>query len=117
VLRDGQEVEVPVAELQVGDVMVVRPGAKVPTDGEIVEGNSHLDESIATGESVPGRERAGRRGDRRHDQQGGMLKVRATRVGADTFLSQVIRLVEEAQGSKVPIQEFADRVTGGSCRR
>jgi len=111
VLRDGEEVEVPTAELQVGDVMVVRPGAKMPTDGEIVEGNSHLDESIATGESVPIEKGPGDPVIGATINKEGLLKVRATKVGADTFLSQVIRLVEEAQGSKVPIQEFADRVT------
>jgi Cu+-exporting ATPase len=112
VLRDGQEVEVQVADLQPGEVMVVRPGAKVPTDGEIVEGSSHLDESIATGESVPVEKGPGDAVIGATINKEGMLKVRATRVGADTFLSQVIRLVEQAQGSKVPIQEFADRITG-----
>jgi P-type Cu+ transporter len=112
VLRDGQEVEVPVAELQAGDIMVVRPGAKVPTDGEIVEGNSHLDESIATGESVPVEKGPGDAVIGATINKEGLLRVRAIKVGADTFLSQVIRLVEEAQGSKVPIQEFADRITG-----
>ena len=112
VLRDGQEVEVPVAELQPGDVMVVRPGAKVPTDGEIVDGNSHLDESIATGESVPVEKGPGDAVIGATINKEGVLRVRATRVGADTFLSQVIKLVEEAQGSKVPIQELADRLTG-----
>lgn len=109
--RDNEEIEVPIAELIVGDVMVVRPGAKVPTDGEIVEGNSHLDESIATGESVPVEKGPGDGVLGATINNEGMLKIRATKVGADTFLSQVIRLVEEAQGSKVPIQEFADRVT------
>jgi P-type Cu+ transporter len=112
VLRDGTEIDVPVAGLEVGDVMLVRPGAKVPTDGEILEGNSHLDESIATGESVPIEKGPGDRVIGATINKEGLLKVRATRVGADTFLAQVIRLVEEAQGSKVPIQEFADRVTG-----
>jgi len=112
VLRDGREVELPVAELAVGDVMVVRPGAKVPTDGEIIEGASHLDESIATGESVPVEKGPGDAVIGATINKEGLLKVRATRVGADTFLAQVIRLVEQAQGSKVPIQEFADRVTG-----
>jgi P-type Cu+ transporter len=112
VLRDGNEVEIAIADLQVGDIMVVRPGAKIPTDGEIVEGNSHLDESIATGESVPAEKGPGDPVLGATINKEGMLQVRATRVGADTFLSQVIRLVEEAQGSKVPIQEFADRVTG-----
>ena len=112
VLRNGEEVEVPVAELQAGDLMVVRPGAKIPTDGEIVEGNSHLDESIATGESLPIEKGRGDPVIGATINKEGMLKIRATKVGADTFLSQVIRLVEEAQGSKVPIQEFADRITG-----
>jgi P-type Cu+ transporter len=112
VLRDGAEIEMPVSELDVGDVMLVRPGAKVPTDGEIVDGNSHLDESIATGESVPIEKGPGDTVIGATINKEGLLKVRATRVGADTFLAQVIRLVEEAQGSKVPIQEFADRVTG-----
>jgi len=112
VRRHGQEVEVPVAELETGDIMVVRPGAKVPTDGEIVEGSSHLDESIATGESVPVEKGPGDAVIGATINKEGMLKVRATKVGADTFLSQVVRLVEEAQGSKVPIQELADRLTG-----
>ncbi|MEX2131573.1 MAG: heavy metal translocating P-type ATPase [Pseudohongiellaceae bacterium] len=111
VLRDGREVEIPVMELQVGDVMVVRPGGKVPTDGEIVEGVSHLDESIATGESVPVEKQPGDTVIGATINKEGLLRVKATRVGADTFLSQVIRLVEQAQGSKVPIQEFADRLT------
>lgn len=112
VLRDGREVELPVAELVLGDVMLVRPGAKVPTDGEIIEGVSHLDESIATGESVPVEKGPGNAVIGATINKEGLLKVRATKIGADTFLSQVIRLVEQAQGSKVPIQEFADRVTG-----
>lgn len=111
-LRDGKEVEVPVAQVVLGDIMVVRPGAKVPTDGEIVEGVSHLDESIATGESVPVEKTAGDPVIGATINKEGLLHVRATRIGADTFLAQVIRLVEQAQGSKVPIQEFADRVTG-----
>jgi Cu+-exporting ATPase len=111
VLRDGEEVEVAVAELQAGDVMLVRPGAKIPTDGEIVDGTSHLDESLATGESVPVEKGPGDTVIGATINKEGLLKVRATRVGADTFLSQVIRLVEQAQGSKVPIQEFADRLT------
>ncbi len=111
VLRDGEEVEVPVRELQVGDLMVVRPGQKIPTDGEVEEGGSHVDESIATGESVPVEKGKGDEVLGATINKEGVLKVRATRIGKDTFLSQVIRLVEEAQGSKVPIQAFADRVT------
>ncbi|MEC9341036.1 MAG: heavy metal translocating P-type ATPase [Pseudomonadota bacterium] len=108
---EGEEVEVPIAELAVGDVMVVRPGGKVPTDGEVLSGTSHLDESIATGESVPVEKTVGDTVIGATINKEGLLQVRATKVGADTFLAQVIRLVEEAQGSKVPIQEFADRVT------
>lgn len=111
VVRDGQETEVPIEELAIGDVMVVKPGAKVPTDGEIIDGYSHLDESIATGESVPVEKGPGKMVLGSTMNKEGLLKVKATKIGADTFLSQVIRLVEQAQGSKVPIQEFADKVT------
>jgi P-type Cu+ transporter len=111
VLRDGGEIEVPIAELLVGDVMLVRPGGKIPTDGEVMEGSSHVDESIATGESVPVEKGPGDMVLGATINKEGQLRVRATRVGADTFLSQVIRLVEQAQGSRVPIQEFADRLT------
>jgi Cu+-exporting ATPase len=111
ILRDNKEIELPVAKLVAGDIMLIRPGAKIPTDGEIIDGNSHLDESIATGESVPIEKGPGESVIGATINKEGLLKVRATKVGADTFLAQVIRLVEEAQGSKVPIQEFADRVT------
>ncbi|MCH8506808.1 MAG: heavy metal translocating P-type ATPase, partial [Ectothiorhodospiraceae bacterium] len=110
--RDGEEVEVPVSELVAGDIMIVRPGEKVPTDGEVVEGESHLDESLATGESIPVYKAAGDGVIGATVNKEGRLRVRATRVGSETFLSQVVRLVEETQGSRVPIQEFADRVTG-----
>lgn len=110
--RDGEERDLPVKELQPGDIMVVRPGDKVPTDGEVVEGESHLDESIATGESVPVYKSTGDLVIGATINKEGRLRVRATKVGGDTFLSQVIKLVEQAQGSRVPIQEFADRMTG-----
>jgi Cu+-exporting ATPase len=112
VLRDDREVEVPIEEVMVGDVMVVRPGEKIPTDGTVIEGESAVDESMATGESMPVNKRPGDEAIGATINQEGLLKVEATRVGKDTFLAQVIKLVEEAQGSKVPIQEFADRVTG-----
>ncbi|MDW8102770.1 MAG: heavy metal translocating P-type ATPase [Anaerolineae bacterium] len=111
VLVNGQEVEVPVEKLQVGDIILVRPGEKIPTDGIVVEGESSVDESIATGESMPVNKRPGDEVIGATINHDGFLKIRATRVGKDTFLAQVIKLVEEAQGSKVPIQEFADRVT------
>ena len=111
VLRDGHEVEVPIEEVLVGDVMVVRPGEKVPTDGVVLAGESAVDESMATGESMPVNKRPGDEAIGATINQEGLLKIEASRVGKDTFLAQVIKLVEEAQGSKVPIQEFADRVT------
>lgn len=110
--RDGRELEVPVKALQPGDIMVVRPGDKVPTDGAVIEGESHLDESIATGESVPVYKAPGDIVIGATINKEGWLRVKATKVGGDTFLSQVIRLVEQAQGSRVPIQELADRMTG-----
>ncbi|MDN3519834.1 heavy metal translocating P-type ATPase [Aquisalimonas lutea] len=109
--REGEEVEVPVKELQAGAIMIVRPGEKIPTDGEVIEGESSVDESIATGESAPVEKATGATVLGATINQQGLLKVRATRVGKDTFLSQVIRLVEEAQGSRVPVQELADRIT------
>ena len=112
VLVDGMEVEIPIEKVAVGDVMVVRPGEKIPTDGIILEGESAVDESMATGESMPVNKCPGDEAIGATVNQEGLLKVRATKVGKDTFLSQVIKLVEECQGSKVPIQEFADRVTG-----
>ncbi len=112
ILRDGVEAEVPIEAVQVGDVMVVRPGEKIPTDGRVVAGESTVDESMATGESMPVEKAPGDEAIGATVNQEGVLKVEATRIGRDTFLAQVIRLVEEAQGSKVPIQEFADRVTG-----
>ena len=111
VLRDGEEVEVPADEVEVGDVMIVRPGEKIPTDGEVVDGESAVDESMATGESVPVTKRKGDEAIGATVNQEGVLRVRATRVGRDTFLSQVIRMVEEAQQTRVPVQAFADRVT------
>lgn len=110
--RDGQEIEVPIEEVQVGDLMVVRPGEKVPTDGLVRNGESAVDESMATGESMPVNKRPGDEVIGATVNQEGLLKVEATKIGKDTFLSQVIKLVDECQGSKVPIQEFADKVTG-----
>ncbi|MGC8961357.1 MAG: copper-translocating P-type ATPase [Candidatus Bathyarchaeia archaeon] len=112
ILVDGEEKEVPIQEVKVGDMMLVRPGEKVPTDGIIVEGVSAIDESMATGESMPVHKKEGDEVIGATVNQEGLLKVRATRVGKDTFLAQVIRMVEECQGTKVPIQEFADKVTG-----
>jgi Cu+-exporting ATPase len=111
VIRGGEEVEVPIDEVQVGDVMVVRPGEKIPTDGVVLAGESAVDESMATGESMPVNKREGDEVIGATVNREGLLQVRAAKVGKDTFLAQVIKLVEEAQGSKVPIQALADRVT------
>lgn len=109
--REGEEVSISVQDLQPGDVMVVRPGEKIPTDGTVVSGESSVDESIATGESMPVQKSEGDEVIGATINQNGMLKVEATNVGQETFLNQVIKMVEEAQGTKVPIQEFADRIT------
>jgi Cu+-exporting ATPase len=111
ILRDGREVEVAVASVAVGDVMVVRPGEKIPTDGVVESGHSAVDESLATGESMPVDKEAGDAVIGSTVNRQGLLHVRATGVGENTFLASVVRMVEQAQGSKVPIQEFADRVT------
>ena len=107
----GEEREIPIEELKLGDVMVVRPGEKIPTDGVVVSGKSSVDESMATGESMPVTKKEGDEVIGATINQKGILYVKATKVGKETFLSNVIRMVEEFQGSKVPIQEFADRVT------
>ena len=112
IMVDGIEKEIPVEELQPGQIMIIRPGEKIPTDGVVVGGASSVDESMATGESIPINKKEGDEVIGATVNGQGMLKVEASRVGKDTFLSQVIKLVEECQGSKVPIQEFADRVTG-----
>jgi len=91
--------------------MVVRPGEKIPTDGAVVFGESAIDESMATGESMPVTKRSGDEVIGATVNQEGLLKIRATRIGKDTFLAQVVKLVEQAQGTKVPIQAFADSVT------
>ncbi len=110
--RNGQEVKIPIQDLKKGDIMVVRPGEKIPTDGVVVSGNSSVDESLATGESMPVEKSEGIEVIGATINKNGLLRIRAVKVGKETFLSQVIKMVEEAQGSKVPIQEFADRVTG-----
>jgi len=110
-LVDGQEYEVPISQVRVGDLLVVRPGEKLPTDGTVVWGESSVDESMATGESLPVAKQVGDGVIGATLNQEGLLHMQATRVGGDTFLSQVVKLVEAAQGSRVPIQAFADRVT------
>ncbi len=111
VIRNKKEIEVPVSEVIINDVMIVRPGEKIPTDGVVVDGNSAVDESMATGESIPVKKKKGDEVIGATINQRGMLRIKATKIGKDTFLSQVIKMVEEAQGTKVPIQVFADKVT------
>ncbi len=111
VVRNGQEMEVPVEEVQVGDLVIVRPGEKIPVDGVVVEGRSAVDESMLTGESLPVEKGPGDPVIGATMNKLGLLKIEATKVGRDTALSQIIRLVEEAQGSKAPIQQLADKVS------
>jgi P-type Cu+ transporter len=110
-LRDGEEILVPVAELRVGDLFVVRPGEKVATDGVVVEGESAIDQSMLTGESVPVEVAAGSEVAGATVNTYGRVVVRATKVGADTALAQIARLVDAAQSGKAPIQRLADRVS------
>lgn len=111
VIRNGREEVISVEEIEIGDMMVIRPGEKIPTDGVVVSGSSSVDESIATGESMPVDKGKGDEVIGATINKEGVLKVEATKVGKDTFLSQVIKMVEEAQGSRVPIQAYADKVT------
>lgn len=110
VIRDGQEIEVPVGELALDEVVVVRPGERVPTDGEVLEGSSTVDESMLTGESMPVDKAPGAAVYGATLNRTGYFQFRVTRVGRETALAQIIRLVEEAQGSRAPIQRLADRV-------
>jgi len=111
VVRGGEEVDIPIAEVRVGDLVVVRPGEKIPVDGVVEEGFSAVDESMLTGESLPVEKRPGDTVIGATLNREGLIRFRATGVGKDTVLSQIIRLVQEAQGSKAPIQRLADRVS------
>jgi Cu+-exporting ATPase len=110
VVRSGKEEEIPVRQVAAGDLVIVRPGERIPVDGEIVEGSSTVDESMLTGEPLPVDKGIGAQVAAGTITGEGRLKFRATRVGKDTALAQIIRLVQEAQGSKAPIQALADRV-------
>ncbi len=111
VIRDGVEVDVPVEAVQIGDVVLVRPGEKVPVDGTVLDGRSALDESMITGESIPVEKGPGDQVIGATINKTGSFKFRTTKVGKDTVLAQIIRLVEEAQGSKAPIQRLADVIS------
>lgn len=112
VLREGEELEIPIDAIRVGDIMIVRPGEKIPTDGIVIDGHSAVDESVVTGESMPVEKAPGSKVIGGTVNKEGVLKVKATKVGSDTFIAQVAKLVEEALGRKPSIQRLVDRVSG-----
>jgi Cu+-exporting ATPase len=112
VVQDGKDLELPVEEVEIGDILRVRPGQRIPVDGEVVEGHTSIDESMLTGESMPVDKAEGSGVIGASINTTGSILFRATKVGADTVLARIIRLVEDAQGSKAPIAELADTVSG-----
>ena len=112
IVRNGQELEVPLAQVEIGDVVQVRPGEQIPVDGEVIEGYSTIDEAMVTGESLPVKKQIGDEVIGATINKTGSFKFRATRIGKDTFLAQIVKMVQDAQGSKAPIQKLADEVTG-----
>ncbi|MCC5653431.1 heavy metal translocating P-type ATPase [Nostoc sp. XA013] len=112
VIRDGIEIDVPIAEVRINDVILVRPGEKIPVDGEVITGASTVDEAMVTGESLPVKKQPGDEVIGATINGAGAFQFRVTRVGNDTFLAQIVKLVQQAQGSKAPIQRLADQVTG-----
>jgi Cu+-exporting ATPase len=112
VIRGSEEVEIDVSELKIGDVMIVKPGEKIPTDGIVVKGESAIDESMVNGESMPVEKKKGSNVIGATINQDGVLYVKVSKIGEDTFLSHIIKVIEETQSSKVPIQKLADKITG-----
>ena len=112
VIRDGREIEIPIGDVNVGEIVLVKPGEKIPVDGTVVEGGSSVDESMITGESIPVEKTKGSGVIGGTINKHGVIRFEATKVGGDTVLSQIVRLVEDAQGSKADIQRFADTVSG-----
>ncbi|MGA2765598.1 MAG: heavy metal translocating P-type ATPase [Spirochaetia bacterium] len=112
VIHDGKETEIPISEVEVGDILRVRPGEKVPVDGEVINGYTSVDESMLTGESIPVEKKVGDKVTGASINKNGTITFKATRVGSDTALAQIIKLVEQAQGSKAPIAQMADVVSG-----
>ncbi|MEH2285819.1 MAG: heavy metal translocating P-type ATPase [Nostoc sp.] len=112
IIRDGREIDVPIAEVRINDVILVRPGEKIPVDGEVISGASTVDEAMVTGESLPVKKQPGDEVIGATINGAGAFQFRVTRVGNDTFLAQIVKLVQQAQGSKAPIQRLADQVTG-----
>lgn len=112
VIREGKEKEIPIEEVSIGDIIIVRPGEKIPVDGEIIEGESGIDESMITGESMPARKTTGDKVIGATINQTGSFNFKAEKIGKDTVLSHIIKMVEMAQGSKAPIQRLADTISG-----
>ena len=112
VIRNGKEIAIPIEAVQINDVILVRPGEKIPVDGEIISGSSTIDEGMVTGESLPVSKQPGDEVIGATINKTGSFKFKATRVGKDTVLAQIVKLVQDAQGSKAPIQRLADQVTG-----
>ncbi len=112
VIENDKEVEVPIDEVEIGNIILVKPGEKIPVDGVVIEGNTSVDEAMLTGESMPVDKKAGDKVFAASINKNGMIKFKATKVGADTALAQIIKLVEDAQGSKAPIAQMADIVSG-----
>lgn len=110
--ENGMEREIPIDEVQINDIVIVKPGSKIPVDGIVIEGNTSIDESMLTGESMPVDKKAGDNVYAASTNNNGLIKFKATKVGSDTALAQIINLVEEAQGSKAPIAKMADIVSG-----
>ncbi|MBU5317872.1 heavy metal translocating P-type ATPase [Clostridium bornimense] len=112
IIKDNKEIEIPIEEVEVGDVIVVKPGAKIPVDGIVVEGHTSVDESMLTGESIPVEKSVGSHVVGASINKNGTIKFKAEKVGSDTAISQIIKLVEDAQGSKAPIAKLADVISG-----
>ena len=112
VIQDGKEIEIPIEEVEVGDIILVKPGTKIPVDGEVTEGLTSVDESMLTGESMPVEKQIGDKVIGASINKNGSIRFKATKVGSDTALAQIIKLVEDAQGSKAPIAQMADIVSG-----
>ena len=112
IIQDGAEKEIPIEEVEIGDVVVVKPGAKIPVDGTVIEGSTAIDESMLTGESMPVSKKVGDPVYTASLNTTGTIQFRAEKIGSDTALAQIIKLVEDAQGSKAPIEAMADKVSG-----
>jgi len=112
VIHDGKEMVIPIEEVEVGDIILVKPGEKIPVDGEVIEGRTSVDESMLTGESIPVEKYAGSKVVGASINKNGTIRFKATKVGKDTTLAQIIKLVEDAQGSKAPIAKLADIIAG-----